>query len=176
MISRATLLLATVAVVSSKFAKFEHFDEDLWKDQESVLKLVERMRKGDADVGVAEKCDPSRCRLPNCRCSGWDVPGNLSPSDVPQMIVLTFQNAVSPQNYLPYQRVFSRRNPNGCPATGSFFVSHTSTDYFQVQSLWAQGHEIGDNTVTSENPGTWNRQKWVNEVRGKASSLDTQHF
>lgn len=36
-----------------------------------------------------------------------------------------------------------RRNQNGCPIVGTFFVSHDYTDYTVIQSLYFEGHEIG---------------------------------
>ena len=165
-LSGLTTFIAILAIGTAAFVKFDRFDKDLWKDQESVLEQVERMKNEEVKTSTAKPCD-NTCKAPNCRCSSWDIPGGLAPKDVPQMIVLTFQNAVSEQNYLPYRRIFSRANPNNCSATGTFFVSHKYTDYYQVQSLWSQGHEIGDNTVTSASTYSWDEARWTDEIGGK---------
>ena len=62
----------------------------------------------------------SNCTLPSCWCSsdGTLVPGGLTPSDVPQMVTITFDDAINDENWRLYQnRLFSpsRKNPNGCP-------------------------------------------------------------
>lgn len=59
------------------------------------------------DIGVrndpngALPCDSKECRLPNCWCSedGTVVPGNLTASTVPQMISITFDDAVNAENF-----------------------------------------------------------------------------
>lgn len=77
---------------------------------------------------VAPPCDPKACKLPDCRCSGWDIPGNLSVEQVPQMVLFAFHAAVHDQNFQLYQQLFENRvNPNNCPKSGTFFVSHNYT-------------------------------------------------
>ena len=34
----------------------------------------------------AKPCNPAACQLPDCRCSSTDMPGGLSPKDVPQVL------------------------------------------------------------------------------------------
>lgn len=66
------------------------------------------------------------------------------------MILLTFDGAVNLNNYEHYKRVFtpSRKNPNGCPIHGTFFISHEYCDYNMVQQLAHEGHEIGTETIS----------------------------
>ena len=76
----------------------------------------------------ADTCDPQKCKLPKCRCSGTDIPGGLNVSSTPQMVLFSFQAAVNQQNFGIYGDMFkNRKNPNGCPRTGTFFVSHNYT-------------------------------------------------
>ena len=62
-------------------------------------------------------CDPSNCRLPDCFCAGRVIPHGLPASSTPQMVMLTFDDEVSPTFYGFYNRLFrpGRYNPNGCP-------------------------------------------------------------
>ena len=70
------------------------------------------------------ECDREVCQLPACYCSsdGTLAPGvsedggGLSVSEVPQMIMISFNGAVTGQNMDMYQRIFKadRTNPNGC--------------------------------------------------------------
>lgn len=41
-----------------------------------------------------------------------------------------------------------RKNPNGCPIRGTFYISHQYTNYRDVQYLWNVGHEIAAHSVT----------------------------
>ena len=41
-----------------------------------------------------------------------------------------------------------RKNPNGCPIKGTFYISHQYTNYRDVQYLWNIGHEIAAHSVT----------------------------
>ena len=42
-----------------------------------------------------------QCTLPECFCSvdGTLVPGGLSPKDIPQMVIITFDDAVNDENW-----------------------------------------------------------------------------
>lgn len=76
--------------------------------------------------------------------------GNLPISEVPQMVLITFDDAVNDLNKMYYEELFERGriNPNGCPITATFYVSHEWTDYSQVQNLYADGHEFASHTIS----------------------------
>ncbi len=65
-------------------------------------------------------------------------------------MLLTFDGAINLNNFDHYKRVFAsnRKNPNGCPIRGTFFVSHEYCDYNMVQQLSHEGHEIGTETIS----------------------------
>lgn len=64
----------------------------------------------------AERCDPSYCRLPNCYCGGSDIPGGYKPEQIPQFVLLTFDDAVNELNQKFFEDLFKNRiNPNDCP-------------------------------------------------------------
>ena len=48
-------------------------------------------------LGPAQPCSPDVCKLPDCWCSGTDIPGNLPKDKVPQMIMLSFDDAINGQ-------------------------------------------------------------------------------
>jgi hypothetical protein len=67
------------------------------------------------------------------------------------MLVITFDDAINPDNMALYTDLLfndSRRNPNGCPARATFFLSHEYTHYQHVQKLWNAGHEIAVHSIT----------------------------
>jgi len=125
-----------------------------------------------ASAQSAARCDPSYCRLPNCYCGGTDVPGGYSREDIPQFVLLTFDDAVNSLNQQFFKELFNnRRNPNGCPIKSTFYISHEWTDYSQVQDLYAGGHEIASHTVTHSDGKGFDDVKWADEVIGMAEML-----
>ncbi|CAG2113845.1 unnamed protein product, partial [Medioppia subpectinata] len=103
-----------------------------------------------ASYAKADKCNPQHCRTPDCRCGGTDIPGGLPLKQTPQIVVLTFDDSVNDLNWDIYDELFNsdRNNPNGCPVLATFYVSHEWTDYSQVQTLYARGHEMASHSVT----------------------------
>lgn len=64
----------------------------------------------------ASSCNPNECRLPDCYCGGKTIPGGYSPEDIPQFVLLTFDDAVNDLNKAFFKELFDgRTNPNGCP-------------------------------------------------------------
>ena len=92
--------------------------------------------------------------------------GGLSRENIPQFVLLTFDDAVNSLNQQFYKDLFSdnRRNPNQCPIKSTFYVSHEWTDYSQVQDLYADGHEIASHTVTHSDGKGFDEVKWADEV------------
>ena len=70
----------------------------------------------------------------DCYCGGREIPGGYSPDQIPQFVLLTFDDAVNDLNKQFYEDLFGGRyNPNGCPIKATFYVSHEWTDYAQVR-------------------------------------------
>ncbi len=80
----------------------------------------------------AERCDPSYCRLPDCYCGGTEVPGGYKRQDIPQFVLLTFDDAVNSLNQQFYKDLFTdeRRNPNGCPIKVQILPEKLEVFYF----------------------------------------------
>lgn len=76
--------------------------------------------------------------------------GGIPARQTPQIVLLTFDDAVNDINKDIYAEIFDhgRSNPNGCPISATFYVSHEWTDYSQVQNLYADGHELASHTVS----------------------------
>lgn len=105
-------------------------------------------------VGAEICLQDNNCRLPNCYCGGRDTPGNLLPSEIPQIIVFSFDDAVNSENYQMYEKLFlnNRFNPNGCPISMTMFVSHNYTEYNLVRDLYSKGMEVAVHSVTHRTP------------------------
>ncbi|GAU93069.1 hypothetical protein RvY_05058 [Ramazzottius varieornatus] len=112
--------------------------------------------KIDEDPNTAPVCNKNQCKLPDCFCStsGMDVPGDLDPKTVPQMVILSFDDAVNSNVQPIYDALFTgeRKNPNGCPIRGTFYLSHQWTDYRLVQQLYKDGHDIGLHSTSHRRP------------------------
>ena len=105
----------------------------------------------------AKPCDPDICQLPDCFCSGTEIPGKLSVSSIPQIVFVTSDAAINAADFFEYEKLFdgSIKNPNGCDISGTFFVSHEYTNYCEVQNLYSQRHEIADNSISRRLPISW---------------------
>lgn len=128
--------------------------------------------------GPAQPCSPAICKLPSCRCSGTDIPGSLPKKEVPQIIMLSFDDAVNSQVNKFYDELFSDgmlKNPNGCKATATFFVSHQYTQYEMVQALYHERHDIADHTISHREPVSWwktaNYSQLTDEIAGQREIL-----
>ncbi|XP_013149526.1 PREDICTED: uncharacterized protein LOC106111883 isoform X5 [Papilio polytes] len=122
---------------------------------------------------TAAKCRKDVCLLPDCYCGGKDVPGDLPVESVPQIVLLTFDDSVNDLNKVLYSDLFEkgRVNPNGCPISATFYVSHEWTDYSQVQNLYASGHEMASHTVSHSFGEQFSQKKWNREVGGQREIL-----
>ncbi|XP_045477625.1 chitin deacetylase 1 [Harmonia axyridis] len=137
---------------------------------------------GKNDPNGAPPCNPSKCKLPHCFCSreGTRIPADLNAKDTPQMIMLTFDDAINEENWdLYFQQILpaKRKNPNGCSIKATFFVSHQYNDYQMTQKLWNSGHEIAVHSVTHRGPEDWwsnnaTIEDWFDEMVGEANILN----
>ncbi|XP_070065357.1 mucin-2 isoform X8 [Drosophila virilis] len=123
---------------------------------------------------TAAKCRKDVCLLPDCYCGGKDIPGGLNVSDTPQIVLITFDDAISTINIDLYDELFnnkSRKNPNGCPLRATFYLSHEWTDYGMVQDLYSDGHEMASHTVSHSFGEQFSQKKWTREIAGQREIL-----
>lgn len=114
---------------------------------DATFRAAEPLAAGQ--LRLAENCDPEQCKLPNCRCASTELNETIAVSETPQLVMLTFDDAVTALNYeYIQQKINGRVNPDGCPVAATFYVSHEWTDYSKVHKLWAAGHEIALHSIT----------------------------
>lgn len=96
-----------------------------------------------------DSCDSNKnCLLPNCSCFG-KVPLSGDVRQVPQFVMVTFDDAITTLNIKTYRQLADdRRNKNGCPLSFTFFVSHEYNDYEFVNEMYNKGHEIAVHSIT----------------------------
>ncbi|UXI21078.1 uncharacterized protein NH340_JMT07021 [Sarcoptes scabiei] len=116
---------------------------------------------------TATKCNENQCKLPDCFCGGTEIPGGLPVKDVPQLVLISFDDAVNDVNWHIYEELLNsgRSNPNGCPIKATFYVSHEWTDYSQVQTLYSRGHEIASHSITYELDSMFSNFQIVIQIR-----------
>jgi len=119
------------------------------------------------------------CALPDCACASRQPPPGIQVKDIPQIVTITFDDAVNDANIEYYRLLFyrERTNPNGCPQVATFFVSDDDdrTDYAQIRELYLGGHEIGSHSITHREPSSWWAQAsysdWKDEIKGMRDRL-----
>ena len=91
----------------------------------------------------------SDCKLPNCFCMSTNPPKNMKPNEIPQLVFLTFDDAITVSNYDYYVSILKNRvNPNGQPISMTFYVTHEYNDYVKTHDLFYMGNEIACHSVT----------------------------
>merc|ERR1711970_1456450 len=119
----------------------------------------------------ATPCTDANCKLPDCFCSGTKAPNDIPGERVPQFIMLTFDDSINPYVHQFYEKLFNpaRKNPNGCPIRGTFYVTHEWNDYWLTKKLYNEGHEIADHSITHETTHAFKNadiDRWVKEICG----------
>ncbi|GIY22966.1 nodB homology domain-containing protein [Caerostris extrusa] len=150
--------LFTVLLVGA----FANYIDDLYPDySEEVL--------------TGNGCDPSHCLAPNCSCFGV-VPLKGDTKNLPQFVVLTFDDAVTTLNINTYRQLLkAKHNSNGCPVSATFFVSHEYNDYEFVNEVYKQGNDIAVHSITHESSTemwkTASLNRWKDEMTGMRQIL-----
>ncbi|CAK9297011.1 unnamed protein product, partial [Gordionus sp. m RMFG-2023] len=133
--------------------------------------LSDEINCGD---NTQDSCESENCRYPHCRCASSELPPNVKIKDMPQIIMITFDDSVRDHDFKNiYNKIFhdSRKNPNGCPIRATFFVSNDYTDYSRVNQLYRMGHEIGSHSISHRFPESyWNTasyDEWRSEIAGQ---------
>jgi peptidoglycan/xylan/chitin deacetylase (PgdA/CDA1 family) len=124
-----------------------------------------------ASTGSAQQDCPETCLPPQCFCASASPPGDLAPIDVPQFVLLTYDDAVQPAGFALMSATLEGLNPNGCPRAATFFVNTDYNDYWLTQRLYAAGHEIADHTMTHTTGVATSAQDWIAEINGARAAL-----
>jgi len=129
-----------------------------------------------ASSNVKESCNPAECVAPDCRCFSQSPPDGLHPEDIPQLVFLTFDEAITKTNMVNYSSILhNRKNPNDCPVTMTFFVTHDSNDYTFTHQLFYTGNEIASASISHSTPAqTWASktvEEWTDELGGMRQTL-----
>eukprot|EP00731_Ephydatia_muelleri_P022731 Em0015g314a len=122
----------------------------------------------------AQPCVPDQCELPDCRCAGVDIPGGLTPSNIPQIVLISFDDGLRTQDYEGfYASVFNdRNNPNGCQIGLTFFASHYYTNYALLEDINKQyGYEMAVHTIDHNTNSLTTKEEYTGEIMGMKEIL-----
>ncbi|XP_073960948.1 chitin deacetylase 8-like [Choristoneura fumiferana] len=134
--------------------------------EESEEKTKEESEETTNELVLAEPCDEEACQLPNCRCSSTSIPGGLNPRNVPQFVLVTFDDNVNVINVQTYRNImYGRVNTNSCPAGVTFFVNHEYTDYQITNELYNQGFEIALHSISHQTPQSYWAQATYDDMK-----------
>ncbi|KAK8761277.1 hypothetical protein V5799_027456 [Amblyomma americanum] len=104
-----------------------------------------------AALDLEAGCNDNVCRRPICSCATDIPPDGLTVNQVPQFVMLTFDDAVNVVNMKFYRELLEgarRKNrANGCGIAATFFVSHEYLDYAAVNELHSWGNEIALHSI-----------------------------
>lgn len=98
-------------------------------------------------------------------------PGGLSPGEVPQMIVITFDDAVHQPVFDLLEPILGRLHSDGSPVPFTFFVSTNDSDYWLIHRLHAAGHEIAAHTMSHNTGIGTGFETWIREIEGCREAL-----
>lgn len=95
-------------------------------------------------------------------------PGGLLPSQIPQIVLIAFDDSVASASCARAQAVLTNHiNPNGKPIKATFFVSlDGKTDYALIQNLYAAGNEIAVHTMSHTTDTNTSTDVWRKELVG----------
>jgi peptidoglycan/xylan/chitin deacetylase (PgdA/CDA1 family) len=127
---------------------------------------------GDAPLAASYSCDPGACLPPDCHCASTDPPGGLAPADIPQFVLLTYDDCVD-ANTQPIREALEAglTNPDGRPIPATFFVSvvncwagRATTDATFIQELYLGGHEMASHTHSHQTGTGTTLEEWLIEL------------
>lgn len=118
------------------------------------------------NVSAQYQCDPVVCVLPDCHCASVDPPGGLNPADIPQFILVSFDDGV-----MDYWESFvtdllrGLQNPGGRKTLRTYFVNIKDSDPALIKKLYDDGHEIANHTATHTTSDGTTAEQWREEIR-----------
>jgi len=98
-------------------------------------------------------------------------PAGLDPDEVPQLILITFDDSTNNGMFDNVEAISNHTNPDGSPVGFTFFVSLDSPDFYNTHKLHAAGHEIAVHTVTHTTGNTTTIEDWAREIAGCRKAL-----
>ncbi|KAL3866439.1 hypothetical protein ACJMK2_043735 [Sinanodonta woodiana] len=114
------------------------------------------------------------CIAPECICKSNTVPASINSMKFPQIVYITIDGDINFQSYAKMKQIFTptRTNPNGCKISGTFFVTHSGTNYRLAQILHMDGIEIALNGL--KNTAYNNIEDFRQDVRSHIQKIEAE--
>ncbi|XP_052804634.1 chitin deacetylase 7-like isoform X3 [Mya arenaria] len=118
-----------------------------------------------------QSCDPTVCTVENnCRCyNDPKPPGDLTNSEIPQIVMLSFEGTINTDSNEYYNQILAASNPNSCPITATFFIQDDGSDYKLVKNMYDKGCELGVNSLKGTAPKS--STGWIDDIKAVVQSL-----
>ncbi|XP_052804639.1 chitin deacetylase 7-like isoform X2 [Mya arenaria] len=112
-----------------------------------------------------QSCDPTVCTVENnCRCyNDPKPPGDLTNSEIPQIVMLSFEGTINTDSSGYYNQLLGANNPNGCPITATFFIQVDGSDYKLAKNMYDKGCELGVKLNGKTPKGSTG---WIDAIKG----------
>ncbi|KAL4446727.1 hypothetical protein ABPG77_007971 [Micractinium sp. CCAP 211/92] len=108
----------------------------------------------------------------SCVCPSTSPPGGLRPSETPQFILLTHDDAITPTAAAAFRAILGgRSSADGCPAVATLFTLARGTDCELLRRLYLDGYEVASHSLTHQKMNGWSREQVAAEVVGGRSAL-----
>ncbi|WAR04439.1 CDA7-like protein [Mya arenaria] len=117
-----------------------------------------------------QSCDPTVCTVENnCRCyNDPKPPGDLTNSEIPQIVMLSFEGTINTDSSGYYNQLLGANNPNGCPITATFFIQVDGSDYKLAKNMYDKGCELGVKLNGKTPKGSTG---WIDAIKAAVQSL-----
>ncbi|KAK3584614.1 hypothetical protein CHS0354_005207 [Potamilus streckersoni] len=114
------------------------------------------------------------CIAPECVCKSETVPAGVKNMKFPQIVYITIDGDINFQSYAKMRQIFAptRTNPNGCKISGTFFVTHSGTNYRLAQILYSDGIEIALNGL--QNSAYNNIEDFLRDIQSHIQKIETE--
>ena len=99
---------------------------------------------GRHDIDGARCVQGVNCRMPDCMCRSLNPPSHLGNVGAPQIIYIAIDSKIDGNSYAQLKEIFSgsRKNPNGCPISGTVFVPSSGNYPPYVEALQSNGVRV----------------------------------
>lgn len=125
----------------------------------------------DSGVSGSDPNCPAPTGTQNHICASTSAPGGLSTDELPQFVLISFDDAVNPG--LSDVEAVKDVYVNDCRARYTLFTLTDGTDYSYVHELYKLGHEIAGHTMSHQTTLDTTRERWLQEIKGTKATIST---
>jgi hypothetical protein len=124
-------------------------------------------------LSVDYTCDPASCAPPDCLCASVDPPPSISPGDVPQFVVVSYDDCINPTSQAFIDDLQADlANPDGRSIPATYFLSVINcweaggvpSDAGLIRRLYENGNEIANHTFSHNVSSMASTTAWESEL------------